>query len=194
MLPLPSSLITRRVFFLSLASFASLVSCRPTEGGDSFSLIEAEHPLPESVSFQDIYIPTYYNFGGPSTSTSTYVDSVESTVINHLVPPLSLSDTVSESSSFWTETATAAIDSICPGRNRFAYCCDAFGCNPSLTCDNGAMLQCCTREEGDLPEGSSSYSDCGEAYTPPNSGFENFPGETEVSSGGVSNEFLPQLL
>lgn len=172
MLQLLSSLTT----VVLLASLVSLASCRPTEE-ESFSLIKGES-LSNSDSFSDVSLPDYMLELGSAITFG----SADSTVINSLIS--SSSNSLSDASSFWT--AAAAMDSICPGNNRFAYCCNHFGCTFTSTCADGEALQCCTGDGG--LEGRS-YSDCGEAYALPNAGFELFQFETDVS-GNLKNDPL----
>lgn len=153
--------ISNLVFLLSAVSLASLVTCRPA-AEDSFDLIQEEGNLPqldyplfpadrameESPQLPDsgleIIDPlSTTSFSGP-TSTTFALDSD----LNPSSPLFALADSSPSfpPSSFPFQIADGT---LCPGGNRFAFCCKGEKCVKTAKCYTDEDLNCCTVDPRD---------------------------------------------
>lgn len=173
-----SDLIT----LVSVISLASLVTCRPTE--------EVKYDLIQGESIPDFAIPDgSLPFQTPESDSEIIFGTAESAVLGNL--PSSSPSTLSDFSSF----RVAAIDSICPGENRFAFCCGSVSCTFTISCADGESLNCCTVNNG--PPETGKYDECSEAYLLP-PGFGGFQSKNDVSDNVITDpsviENVPQRL
>lgn len=134
---------------VSLVSLAILVPCRPTEE-DRFNLIQGEpsvHSLPFSEGSS---APQILESSSPLT-----FDAIDSALFDSISP--TSPNVLSDASIF----AQVAPKTICPGKNRYVFCCGAAGCYYTTTCGPDEILCCCTVDPGS-PTGD--YYDCDPAY------------------------------
>ena len=147
---LPSPTMRRRVknllTLVSLFSLASLVPCRPTEEEDRFDLIQGESSV-NSLPFSDGSLKPQL----PDPGSPLSFDAIDSAFFNSISP--TSPNILSDSSVF----AQVAPKTICPGKNRYPFCCGSAGCFYTTACETFESLCCCTVDPN---MSSDNYYDC----------------------------------
>lgn len=176
------------LILVSVVSLASLVTCRPAEQ-DSFDLINEEFsdfPLsPNDESIENSPQFSELGFGSTESLLPTSFSGPVNTAFSlggDLDPdsPQSALFDSSSSSSFPFQIADGR---LCPGENRFAFCCKGEKCTKTAKCFSDEELNCCTVDLG-ANDDKTPYN-CQPPSSPPLQGLQIIP----ESPSGFFSEF-----
>lgn len=188
------------VLLLSAVSLASLASCRPAEK-ESFDLLQEE----EKLSLLDYHLLSSNEASEePSELSPSVFGSIDPLLAPSLSGPISTTSALDTnldpnsspnlySSPFPSQIADGT---LCPGANRYAFCCKGEKCVRTAECYTDEDLNCCTVDPGNGDD-KTPY-DC---EPPPASSSRNMQNIPDSSSmffsqlpndldSGVSEDFL----
>lgn len=197
--------ILNLVLLLSAVSLASFATCHPAET-DNFDVIQrAENPplldfplLSSKEAAEEFPELSQSGFGNtdPLLLTSLSGPPASTTfALENEFDPTWLSDPDSSPLSL-----QIADGKICPGDNRYAFCCKGEKCILTAECYSDEDLNCCTVDPGNnddknpydcQPPSASLPQNPQSIHNPSSISFSQLPDELD---SGVSEDFLSEVL
>lgn len=192
--------------FVSVVSLFSSVTSRPA-GKDRFNLIqdgeylplpdfslslnddkfmEEPLPLPES-SFESTEPLLPSSFSGAINTAFTFGSDLDPDSPSYTL--FDFSSTSFSSSPFPFQIADAT---LCPGENRYAFCCKGEKCVKTAKCYTDEDLNCCTEDPGKNDD-KTPY-DCQPPSSPAPQGLQILPGSPSELDSSFHKDFSSEYL
>ena len=182
--------ISNLILLLSAISLAFLGSCRPAEnerfdfiqeGGLSlldFPLLSSNEALEESLE------PSQSVLGSTDPLFATSLSGPVSTTFT-----LDISLNPNSSPNFYSSPVSSQIadGTLCPGANRYAFCCKGEKCVRTAECYSDEDLNCCTVDPGN-DEDKTPY-DCQPPSASSSQDMQNVSDFSTIFAGQLPNDF-----